>query len=142
MTTHADKATALLALFSAVVIPWGLSGMFWPDLWLVHLMGVDTSGLDPTVAATLRNELRFLEAREFGVGVAAWAFRREIVTNRQARAAFLLVGFAAPIARLAGWLFDGLPSWTWCTFPLVEAAMCTAIAWVTAASVEEAERRG
>ena len=101
----------------------GLSGVFFADFWLGSLLHVPLDGMAPELAVTLRNEFRFLEARELGVGLFVLGLRHELLSSRKHNQIFLMVVFAAPLARLWSCANDGWPSLLWQALMLSEVLM-------------------
>jgi hypothetical protein len=118
-------------LFSGVVIAWGLSGILFSRVWLVHVFGVPLDSFDAPARTALLADLRFLQARELGVGIFTVALRREILSDRRIRRAFLLVVAASPLARLVALAVDGPPPWLSCAFLASEASMAIVLAILT-----------
>lgn len=124
-------ARAALWTFGLVVVGWGLSGVLAPEVWLHHPLLLGLPPVDPARRPTFLNELRFLEARELGVGIMAIGLRDAILTQRRANLVFLLAVFAAPASRALACARDGLPSPAWLAFMASEIAMAVALAVLT-----------
>ena len=134
-------ASLALRLFTVVVLAWGLSGVLLTDAWLHGEWAMHLPALGEVQRATLGNEFRFLEARELGVGIFAWALHDEILSSRKHNLTFLAVVAAAPVARLIACAADGLPRPLWLAFGASELAMGLALAVLTR-SVRRAPRAG
>jgi hypothetical protein len=73
------------------------------------LLGVDLSALSPRTAASVLSQYRFLRAIEFGFGVFALVFRREIYTELPFNRVFLAAMLLGVLARIVSLVADGKP---------------------------------
>lgn len=70
-------------------------------------LGVDLDRLDPTAAATLLSQDRFLRAIELGFGVFALRYWREVYRNIVVNRVFLTMMALGVAGRLLGFVVDG-----------------------------------
>lgn len=106
------RVAALILFFGYVSLlvvagAWGIVGA---RLDLPLLLQVRLGELPPDAEANLLSQYRFLRAIEFGFGVFAWRFHKEIFTQRTFTQIFLTVMAAGVVARLISLPLDGRPS--------------------------------
>lgn len=85
---------------------WGIVGARLDVRWLLH---VDLASLSSKAEADLLSQYRFLRAMEFGFGLFALRFRREIFASGPHNALFLVGMGAGVVARLWSLAADGRP---------------------------------
>lgn len=85
--------------------------------------------LDSEVMATVLNQYRFMKSFEFGFGLFALVFRKEIYTRRRFNRFFLGVHFLGTVGRVLSLLADGRPHVAYRWFPLLEGAI-GAVVWL------------
>lgn len=73
------------------------------------LFNMDTATLEESVRKNLLSQYRFLRAIEFGFGLFALRFTREIFNERKFNGIFLLIMMSGILARFMGILMDGAP---------------------------------
>lgn len=86
------------------------------------LFNLNIERLDPTTAANLLTQYRFLRLIEFGFGWFALAFTKEIFTNPKFNRLFLTVMFLGVAARVFSYFVDGPPTGIFYFFTIYELA--------------------
>ena len=112
---------------------WGVVMARWDHR---HLLNIDPDTLSQLAEACVLSQYRFLRAMEFGFGLFALIYRREIYTNRRANRLFLAGMGLGIVARLVSLPLDGAPSWLFYGFLGSEAAGIVAIAWYSRSTLE------
>ncbi len=107
---------------------WGIVGA---RIDLPLLLHVRLGELPPDAEANLLSQYRFLRAIEFGFGLFAWRFHREVFSEPRFNQLFLLVMAAGVVARLVSLPLDGVPSGAMFAFLGWEAVGVVVIAWYT-----------
>jgi len=74
------------------------------------LFNMHVEALEDSVETNLLSQYRFLRAIEFGFGVFALTFTREIFKDRKTNTLFLFIMASGILGRVAGILMDGAPS--------------------------------
>jgi hypothetical protein len=74
------------------------------------LFNLDTSILDSDTRTNLLSQYRFLRAMEFGYGLFAILFTKEIFSIKKFNRLYLAIMFAGVIARIVSIVDDGSPS--------------------------------
>ncbi|MDF9798625.1 hypothetical protein OKW21_003888 [Catalinimonas alkaloidigena] len=84
------------------------------------LMGLDTSELPEGIRNNLLSQYRFLRALEFGFGLFALLFTREIFTQKKFNSLFLVIMASGILARVASLAYEGSPNWMMYFFMIYE----------------------
>ncbi|MDZ7757706.1 DUF4345 family protein [Rhodohalobacter sp.] len=74
------------------------------------LFNLDTSTLESETRTNLLSQYRFLRAMEFGYGLFAILFTKEIFSLKKFNRLYLAIMFAGVLARLVSVIDDGSPS--------------------------------
>ncbi len=74
------------------------------------LFNLDTQTLPETTRIDLLSQYRFLRALEFGFGLFAILFRKEIFSEKKFNALFLIIMGSGVLARAVSIVVDGSPS--------------------------------
>ncbi|MEK6478527.1 DUF4345 family protein [Catalinimonas sp. 4WD22] len=84
------------------------------------LMGLDISSLSEDVRNNLLSQYRFLRALEFGFGLFALLFTKEIFTQKKFNSLFLIIMASGILARVASLVYEGSPNWMMYFFMVYE----------------------
>lgn len=74
------------------------------------LFGIDTDTLAANERINMLSQYRFLRALEFGFGLFSIFFTRHIFTEKAFNNMFLIVMGAGILARVVGWMVEGMPN--------------------------------
>jgi peptidoglycan/LPS O-acetylase OafA/YrhL len=75
------------------------------------LFGFDIASVNPTTAASILTQYRFLRLIEFGFGMFALLFTKEVFSQLKFNRLFLGVMFLGVVARVISYFVDGPPNW-------------------------------
>jgi hypothetical protein len=113
--------------YIGLVLLAGFWGAFaYPYLEFKHLLAVDLETMEEAARVNLLSQYRFLRALEFGYGLFALLFLKEIFSIRKFNLLFLAIMAGGILARLVSWWWDGTPN-GWALFFLSYEA----VGWVT-----------
>ena len=84
------------------------------------LFNLDVQTLVPKTAASLLSQYRFLRAIEFGFGIFAVLFRKEIFSNPKFNRVFLATMLLGVVARIISFILDGQPNAVFYFFAISE----------------------
>ncbi len=129
--TTRKLASLMMRVFGIVVVCYGLSGMFIPDMWLHSTTLLDLPPMDPAHRFNLLSEFRFLHGREIGIGLYALALHDSILSDRRQNIVFLVIAFIAPIGRLYSCVVDGVSSPLFLVFMAIEFTGCFLVWFLT-----------
>lgn len=74
------------------------------------LMGLETDNLPEQVRNNLLSQYRFLRALEFGFGLFAFFFTKEIFIQKKFNTLFLIIMASGILARITSLLYEGSPN--------------------------------
>lgn len=116
--------------YIGLVLLAGFWGAFiYPYLDFEYLLAVDLQTMEEAAKINLLSQYRFLRALEFGYGLFAIVFLKEIFSVRKFNLLFLLIMGCGILARAVSWWTDGTPN-GWAIFFLsYEAIGWVIIAW-------------
>jgi hypothetical protein len=116
--------------YIGLVLLAGFWGAFaYPYLEFEHLLEVDLQAMEEAAKKNLLSQYRFLRALEFGYGLFALLFLKEIFSIRKFNLLFLTIMGGGILARIVSWVTDGTPN-GWAIFFLsYEAIGWLIIAW-------------
>lgn len=124
---HVLKQANAIAFYSYalfLVTAGGLAGLFaprWGPLeFEVFARAIFPADLTPEVMASALNQYRFMKSMEFGFGVFALVFRKEIYTDRKFNRFFLAIVFLGAAMRVLSILVDGRPHGAYIFFAILE----------------------
>lgn len=117
--------------YTLLLVAAGAWGMVGARLDHRILFGLDIDRLEPTTAASVVTQYRFLRAIEMGFGMFAILFQREIYSEKKFNYLFLLTMVAGVVARLVSLRLDGRPRKIFYFFLLSEAAGAIVIYFYT-----------
>ncbi len=113
------------ALF--LVLAGGLAGIFaprWSPLsFEVYARAVFDGGLQGEPLVSALNQYRYLKSMEFGLGLFALLFRREIYTQQKANRYFLGIFFFGAASRALSMVVDGQPHPAYIVFVVLETVV-------------------
>ena len=84
------------------------------------LFDFDIESVNQTTAASILTQYRFLRLIEFGFGMFAILFTREVFSIFKYNRLFLGVMFLGVVARIISYLVDGPPNWLFYFFAIYE----------------------
>ena len=84
------------------------------------LFDFDIASVNKTTAASILTQYRFLRLIEFGFGMFALLFTKEVFSQLRYNRLFLGVMFLGVVARVISYFVDGPPNWLFYFFALYE----------------------
>jgi hypothetical protein len=109
--------------YVGLVLLAGFWGAFvYPYLEFKYLLAVDLQAMEEGAKVNLLSQYRFLRALEFGYGLFALMFLKEIFSVRKFNLLFLVIMGGGILARLVSWWAEGTPN-GWAIFFLCYEAL-------------------
>jgi hypothetical protein len=84
------------------------------------LIGLETNNLPEQVRNNLLSQYRFLRALEFGFGLFALRFTKEVFMQKKFNSLFLIIMASGILARVASLIYEGSPNWMMYFFMIYE----------------------